>query len=58
MTKISVEIDKDDAEFLIWLLDQDALEITDSVYYDEDGDKETVEQIDRIIANIKEATNA
>lgn len=57
MTKISVGLDKDDAEFLLWLLEQDALEITDSIYYDEDGDKETVEQIDRIIANIKEATN-
>jgi hypothetical protein len=43
VSKISVEFDKDDAEFLVWLLD---------LYYDEDDDEGTLKRVDRIIANI------
>ena len=56
MTKVSVEFDKSEADFLIWVLDQTALEVTDSMYYDYEDD-ETIERIDKMIAVIKEATN-
>jgi hypothetical protein len=54
MSKVTVSFDSSDAEFLIRILDEAALDYTDSMYYDYEDQGEFVGKIDALISLIKE----
>ena len=54
MSKVTVTFNSNDAELLVRILDDAALDITDSMYYDYDDQGEIVGKIDALISLIKE----